>query len=55
MPNIRLTRRAVDAIPYSENGQTLYRDTLLSGFGCGSGANPRSTLPKGRWAAVPAG
>jgi hypothetical protein len=33
MPNLRLTRRVVDDIPFAESGQVLYRDTLLSGFG----------------------
>jgi integrase len=33
MPNLRLTRHAVDAIPFSQSGQVFYRDTLLPGFG----------------------
>ncbi len=33
MPNLRLTRHAVDAIPFPQSGQVFYRDTLLPGFG----------------------
>jgi len=33
MPVIRLTKRAVDALPHPNSGQELYRDESLSGFG----------------------
>lgn len=33
MPSLRLTRRAVEGLPFSANGQVLYRDTVLTGFG----------------------
>jgi integrase len=48
MPNIRLTRRAVDAIPYSESGQTVYRDTLLSGFGLRVGRKSKVYFAEGQ-------
>src|SRR5262245_8516937 len=33
MPALRLTKRAIEALPYCSNGQILYRDTELTGFG----------------------
>src|SRR5262245_66148053 len=33
MPTLRLTKRAIEALPYSSTGQILYRDTELTGFG----------------------
>ncbi len=33
MPSLRLTRRAIDEIPFAQKGQVLYRDTMLPGFG----------------------
>lgn len=44
MPRLRLTRRAVDDIPFSESGQILHRETILSGFGLRVGAksNPQA-------------
>jgi integrase len=33
MPPLRLTKRAIDALPYASTGQILYRDTELTGFG----------------------
>src|SRR5262245_13458211 len=33
MPTFRLTRRAIEALPFATTGQTLYRDTELTGFG----------------------
>ena len=43
MPNLRLTRRAIDDIPFSASGQILYRDTLLSGFGLRVGSRAGTT------------
>ncbi len=48
MPNLRLTRRIIDDIPFAACGQMLYRDTLLSGFGLRVGSRSRFTSPKGR-------
>ncbi|HRF08053.1 MAG TPA: integrase family protein [Xanthobacteraceae bacterium] len=33
MPAIRLTRKAIDALPFCEAGQEFYRDSELTGFG----------------------
>ncbi|HSS46558.1 MAG TPA: Arm DNA-binding domain-containing protein, partial [Burkholderiales bacterium] len=33
MSIIKLTKTAVDSLPYTQNGQTLYFDTELTGFG----------------------
>ena len=33
MPTLRLTKRAIEALPFATTGQTLYRDTELTGFG----------------------
>jgi integrase len=48
MPNIRLTRRAIDEIPLTESGQVLYRDTLLSGFGLRVGAKSKVFYVEGQ-------
>src|SRR5215475_2571218 len=33
MPALRLTKRAIEALPFATTGQILYRDTELTGFG----------------------
>ena len=33
MPNLRLTKRAIEAIYSPKPGQVLYRDTCLRGLG----------------------
>jgi len=48
MPNLRLTRRAVDDIPFPHSGQVFYRDTLLSGFGLRVGANSKVFFAEGQ-------
>ena len=48
MPNLRLTRRAIDNIPFSADGQILYRDTLLSGFGLRVGSRSKVYFAEGR-------
>ncbi|WP_170447342.1 tyrosine-type recombinase/integrase [Ruegeria arenilitoris] len=48
MPNLRLTRRAVDEISYPTSGQVFYRDTLLSGFGLRVGANSKVFFAEGQ-------
>ncbi len=45
MPNLRLTRRAIDDLPHADSGQVYYRDTLLTGFGLRVALNPRFTMP----------
>lgn len=48
MPNLRLTRRAVDEIPYALKGQVLYRDTMLPGFGLRVGAQSKVYFAEGQ-------
>ncbi|PTW50585.1 tyrosine-type recombinase/integrase [Rhodovulum kholense] len=48
MPNLRLTRRAVDDIPYASSGQVLYRDTMLTGFGLRVGARSKVYFVEGQ-------
>lgn len=48
MPSLRLTRRAIDEIPYAEKGQVLYRDTMLPGFGLRVGAQSKAFFAEGQ-------
>lgn len=48
MPNLRLTRRTIDDIPFSASGQILYRDTLLSGFGLRVGSRSKVYFAEGQ-------
>ena len=48
MPSLRLTRRAVDEVPYPTSGQVFYRDTMLSGFGLRAGANSKVFFAEGQ-------
>lgn len=48
MPNLRLTRRAIDEIPFSQKGQVLYRDTMLPGFGLRVGAQSKVFFAEGQ-------
>lgn len=48
MPSLRLTRRAIDELPFSESGQVLYRDTLLSGFGVRVGTQSKVYFAEGQ-------
>lgn len=48
MPNLRLTRRTVDEIPFAQSGQVLYRDTLLSGFGLRVGSKSKVFFVEGQ-------
>lgn len=41
MPSLRLTRRTIDELPFSESGQVLYRDTMLTGFGLRVGSRSK--------------
>ncbi len=48
MPSLRLTRRAVDEVPFPKNGQVFYRDTMLSGFGLRVGAKSKVFFAEGQ-------
>ncbi len=48
MPSLRLTRRAIDEIPYAQSGQVFYRDTLLTGFGLRVGTQSKIFFAEGR-------
>lgn len=48
MPNLRLTRRAVDDIPFAASGQVLYRDTMLTGFGLRVGSRSKVYFVEGQ-------
>lgn len=48
MPSLRLTRRAIDEIPFAQNGQVLYRDTMLPGFGLRVGAQSKVFFAEGQ-------
>ena len=48
MPSLRLTRRAIDDIPFSASGQILYRHTLLSGFGLRVGSRSKVYFAEGQ-------
>lgn len=41
MPSLRLTRTAVDALPFAAGGQVLYRDAILPGFGLRVGSRSK--------------
>jgi integrase len=47
MPSLRLTRRAIDDIPFSASGQVLYRDTTLTGFGLRVGSRSKVYFVEG--------
>jgi integrase len=48
MPALRLTRRAIDELPFATGGQILYRDTLLSGFGLRVGSRSKVYFAEGQ-------
>ena len=48
MPSLRLTRRAIDEIPFAQKGQVLYRDTILAGFGLRVGAQSKVFFAEGQ-------
>jgi integrase len=47
MPNLRVTRRAIDDIPFAGSGQVLYRDTMLTGFGLRVGSRSKVYFVEG--------
>ena len=48
MPNIRLTRKFIDALEYPQSGQIIYRDTMLPGFGLRVGAKSKTYIVDGQ-------
>lgn len=48
MPDLHLTRRSIDAIPFPEKGQFFYRDTQLSGFGLRVGTQSKTYYVEGQ-------
>ena len=48
MPNIRLTKRAIETIPHPPTGQVLYRDAILSGFGLRVGKQSKVFFAEGQ-------
>lgn len=48
MPNIRFTKKAVDAIEHPASGQILYRDNQLRGFGLRVGAQSKVYFAEGQ-------
>ncbi|WP_353473436.1 integrase arm-type DNA-binding domain-containing protein [Salipiger sp. H15] len=48
MPSLRLTRRAIDEIPFAQKGQVFYRDTTLPGFGLPVGAQSKVFFAEGQ-------
>lgn len=48
MPNLRLTRRAIDDLPHTDSGQIFYRDTLLTGFGLRVGTQSKVYYAEGQ-------
>jgi len=48
MPSLRLTRQSVDALPFTQSGQTFYRDTLLPGFGLRVGRQSKVYFAEGQ-------
>lgn len=47
MPSLRLTRRAIDELPFARSGQVFYRDTLLTGFGLRVGSQSKVYFVEG--------
>jgi len=48
MPSFRFTKRAIDALPFPETGQVLYRDELLRGLGVRVGATGKVFYVEGQ-------
>ena len=48
MPSLRLTRQSVYALPFTQSGQTFYRDTLLPGFGLRVGRQSKVYFAEGQ-------
>lgn len=48
MPPIRLTKRAIDALPHPGTGQVFYRDEMLRGFGLRVGSQSKVFFAEGQ-------
>jgi hypothetical protein len=48
MPIVRLTRRNIEALPFTLAGQILYRDEELTGFGLRVGSRSKVFFVEGR-------
>ncbi|MGL4637187.1 MAG: tyrosine-type recombinase/integrase [Beijerinckiaceae bacterium] len=48
MPNVRLTKRIIEALPQPLSGQVLYRDEELTGFGLRVGSKAKSFFAEGQ-------
>ena len=48
MPTLKLTKRIIDQIPFTESGQCFYRDVELTGFGVCVGASAKSYFVEAR-------
>ncbi|TBX18512.1 tyrosine-type recombinase/integrase [Nioella sediminis] len=48
MTKLHFTKRAIDALPYTERGQKLYRDTTLRGLGVRVGSNSKVFFVEGQ-------
>jgi len=48
MPTIRLTKRAIDALPFAKSGQIFYHDSELTGFGLRVGAKAKTFIAEGQ-------
>ena len=48
MPELRLTKRVIELLPYPPTGQVLYGDGALSGFGVRVGTRKKVNFVEGR-------
>ena len=48
MPELRLTKKAIELLPYPPTGQVFYRDCTLPGFGLRVGARSKVYFVEGR-------
>ena len=48
MPEIRLTKRSVESLPYPSVGQVFYRDNELRGFGLRVGRKSKVFIVEGQ-------
>ncbi|SMX25039.1 tyrosine-type recombinase/integrase [Boseongicola aestuarii] len=48
MPKLHFTKRAIEALPFAERGQKLYRDTAMRGLGVRVGANSKVFFVEGQ-------
>lgn len=48
MPTLRLTKRSIEALPHPPQGQVLYRDEMLRGFGVRVGSKSKVYFAEGQ-------